>query len=289
MFEVGIGETVPMSKKLTSNQFMVLASIAMTLNEFSQTDITQQQITEVTPLNSRTTVIRTLNELVDFTYEGHSVLRRDKKIGVNGKEQYYYTLLPNRLFAIYGESLFDSEQCSEVEHHESLLCSPIEHHEKLLCSEVEHTNDFNYSNHLKEFNNFIITEEDSNMTEIKNTEIIHVFCDSFLKKYAVEYKRSYKMDNKFTTAFKKLVTDLNSEEIKRVVEIIVENYESWSNNTHKYPLNIRTLSLAWVVDKAKGILKDEKKESSQIEKENVVSSRRNESSLSSIMKRYGGK
>lgn len=97
------------------------------------------------------------------------------------------------------------------------------------------------------------------------------------------------MDNKFTTQFKKTVSDLKNNEIKRLVEIIVENYESWSSNTAKYPLTIRTLSLEWVQSKARTILEQEKDSESQMVKQTVEGTKRNEQTLSSLMARFGKK
>ena len=124
---------------------------------------------------------------------------------------------------------------------------------------------------------------------MKNIEIITVFCESYSKKYMIDYTRSYKIDNKSVTRFKKLVEDLTDDEVTRLVEIVVENYEHWTTSMTKYPLKIRLLTIDWIINKARDVLQAEKANESHIEKTIVEESKRTETSLSSILKRFGGK
>ena len=104
MYEIGEGETVPMSKKLKPNQFIVLSAIAMFQGVGGVCDTTQQQFSEHVPY-SRESIGKTLESLLEFTYEGKPVIERFKTVGKNGREQYVHKLLPNKLFGVYGEEI----------------------------------------------------------------------------------------------------------------------------------------------------------------------------------------
>ena len=103
MNEVGEGETVPMSKKLNDNQFVLLSAIAMFQGEGGICTTTHSQLEDVLPL-TRKIIGKTLESLIDFRYAGKPVLERSEVIGPSRRKQWRYKLLPNPLFSIYGES-----------------------------------------------------------------------------------------------------------------------------------------------------------------------------------------
>lgn len=265
MVEIGQGESVPMIKKLTSKEFSVLHAIALFQWEGGRCDSTYEQLAQICPF-SRRTVISAVDTLRDFTYEGKPVIEVESTT-FKGKQRNVYTLLPNPLFATYGEQLMSE---SFVSTSEKIALDTSE--EIALSNEVT----------SKELTNKKNIKEAVNM---KNKQVIGCFMESYEKKYMNPFKVNWGRDNKFTTKFLKTVTDLTDEEILSLVEIIVENYDKWSTNSAKYPLSIITLSTEWIQKKAREELKKGSEELSQIEERSVVASERQKKSLDSIMSR----
>lgn len=268
MFE---GE-LPLSKQLKPNELLVLQILALTQGAGGYSDITQKQMLECLPIGSNKTLQTAIDGLVAFRLpSGEPIIEKSKKKGMNGREQNVYKLLPNPLWGVYGEKpMEDDESCvnSTVDSNQSTVNSTHTKEEKITKE--------------KELNN---TEECS-MRELKNKDIITVFCDTYQKVNQTEYQRNFKMDNKFTTIFLKSIdADFKNNEIKRIVEIVVENYGKWSTNTAKYPLTIRTLTYDWIVEKAKVEMKKEKESLSQVVEQSVEATKVTQKSVSSIMDR----
>lgn len=273
MVEIGQGETVPMIKKLTSKEFSVLHAIALFQWEGGRCDSTLDQLAQVCPF-SRRTVTSAIESLREFTYEGNHVLTVEST-SIKGKPRNIYTLLPNPLFAVFGE-LSTKEKFAlenETTKENFALCNGVTKAKIALSKELKD------SKELKELKNI---KEDVNM---KNKQVIGCFMESFEKKYLEPFKVNWGRDNKFTTKFLKTVTDLNDEEILSLVEIIVDNYDKWSTNSAQYPLTVNTLSIEWIQKKAREELKKDSDEQSQIVEETVVAGERQKKSLDSIMSR----
>lgn len=295
MNEIGQGESLPMSKKLKPNQYIVLSAIAMFQGVGGVCNTTQQQLSEVLPY-SRESIGKALDSLIEFRYEGQPVLNRTESVGINGKMQYVYTLLPNPLFGVFGEKPLSEESshhgdplCRESSHHERSLCEETSHHTKPLCEETRHSKEV--------ISKELITKEivnqkgaESKVTrKMKNNEVIHKFCEAYKLKTLEDYKIVWSRDNKFVTKFLKQTEDLTNNDIKRLIEITVENYDKWSSNTAKYPLTILSLTTEWIQQKARDVLKKEKQESSQMVQRAVEATERNQAAVSSIMDRIRGK
>jgi hypothetical protein len=262
-------EKKPLMAVLSSSQFKVLACIASYQTVGGHCDSSLGQLSEATGMTEKT-ISKALWELNDLRYNGKQILKVWEGEYKN-RQKLFFQLLDNPLFSVYElesdtEKITVSNQNITVKITDSIKETSIEK-----------------DNNKKEL-------EEPRMRDLKNKDIIAVFCDSFEKKYVTPYKRNYKMDNKFTTQFLKAVDpNMKNNEVKRLVEIIVENYESWSNNTAKYPLTIRTLTLEWVRERAMKEMSKEKENVSQIEKQSVEATKRNDKALSSIMARIKNK
>lgn len=297
MSEIGEGETVPLIKKLKPNQYVVLSIIAMYQGKGGVCDLTQQQISEIAPY-SRKVVGNTLDSLIQFEYGGKPVLTRWERRNDTGRKQYVYQLQHNPLFGVYGESpssvksTHDVEgRCELITHQNDSRCELSTHQEPSRC-ELSTQHDGNLvrtlkksSKELREKKREEKKEEPTLSRVMKNKEVLSLFCDCFKSKTQQDYKINYPRDNRFITTFLKQTQDLTNNDKKRVVEIIVENYERWTTNIDKYPLSTKTLMTKWVQDKARKLLDQEKRELSQMKKRDVEADERQQIALQSIMAR----
>jgi hypothetical protein len=269
MFE----EDVPMSKQLKPNEFLVLHVIAMTQGAGGYSDITQKQMLESLPIGSNKTLQTAIDGLVEFRYKGKPVIEKTKKKGVNGKEQNVYRLLPNPLFAVYGERPMEKKE-------ESLSVNSTLHNEPLSVN-ITHTKEQKITKE-KELKN--IKEEQDMTREMSPKEVVTLFVEA-MKETNREYKVVWGRDMKLAKSFLSTVEDLKNNEKKEVIKHVVENYEKWSTNSAKYPLQISTLKIEWIQSKARDLMKEEKNKVSQIENQSVVAEERQDKAIQSIMSR----
>lgn len=271
---IGEGESEPIAKKLGFRNKAVFECIASHQDMNCISDTTIDQISNLTGI-SRGTVIKAVQELESFTYEGKPIL--EKMQFYNGeKKKNLYKILTNPLV-----SCFNERDLGEVSSPKFVPLDNSNSPKFVLTKEQS-------SKEIKELNNNQ-SEECSMKRELKNKDIIAVFCEAYEKKNLAPYKRNYKMDNKFTTQFLQSVqtldADLKNNEVKRIVEVIVESYPKWQRDLNKYPLTIRTLSYGWVIEKAHVEVKKEKENVSQMVEVSVEATVTTQKSVSSIMDR----
>lgn len=267
--EIGEGETVPMSAKLTAGEFAVLQIIAMFQGVGGYCDTTQEQMSQMLKLSLRT-VGTALKGLEDFTYEGQPIVEKStKKNPVSKKEQNVYRLLENKLFGVYGEAPVDS------------LHANIAGNETPLQAKIAYSKEEKITKELKDIK---IREDKSVKNEkMTNKQIVSYFV-GLLKEKGIDKKPFYPQLMKQMKNIEDLFEPLKNNDIKRVCEIIVEQYESWGTNI-QYPLEPNVISRKWVIERALKELTKKKEEVSQIEKQSVEATKRNETSISSIMGR----
>lgn len=287
------GEEIPISKLLKPNEFLVLHIIALTQGFGGFSDITQKQMLDSLPIKSNKTLQSAIDGLVEFRYNGEPIILKTKKRGSNGKEQNVYQLLPNPLFAVYGEKPLSltveythNKEPLNVNSTHSLKSLSVNAtgHNELLSVNATHTNVLKDSNVLKNLKECENKEEKDMSREMTSKEVISEFEEAMktgMKKYKVVWGRDMKM----AKAFLESVEDLKNFEKKRLIEIIVNNYEKWSSNSAKYPLQLSTLKIEWIQLKAREELKLELTSKSQIEEQNVEATKRTNVGVSSIMAR----
>jgi hypothetical protein len=267
-------DELPISKQLRPNEFLVLSAIAMTQGAGGYSDITIKQLTQCLPIGSNKTVQTAIDGLLEFRYQGKPILEKHKKPSrVNGKEQNVYKLLPNPLFAVYGERPMEKE--------DTTLSVNSTHNNEGLSVNATHTKEEKITKE-KELK---ITKEESNMTrEMSPKEVVTLFVDK-VKENNGDYKVVWGRDMKLAKSFLKTVEDLNNNDKKRVIEEIVKNYETWSSNSSKYPLQVSTLKIEWIQTKARDEIKKEKEGLSQIAEQTVEANKRQTKAIDSIMSR----
>ncbi|UKL30019.1 helix-turn-helix domain-containing protein [Bacillus phage PK2] len=265
-------EKEPMSKQLKPNELLVLMAIAMTQDHTGTSDITIKQILQCVPIGSNKTVQTALEGLLEFRYEGNPILIKGKKTGVNGKEQNTYTLLENPLFAVYGE--------------ETLSVNSTLHDDSLSVN-ITHTKE------NKDSKEIIKELEDSSMREKMTKKEIVSYFKELLKDKGVDKRIHYpmvykKMDNQNIVG---MLHELKNNEIKRTLEVIVEEYGQGKikSNMIQYPLDVNVLTRKWVVEKGIQIMRaeknSEKEQRSQMEKQSVEATERQDKAIQSIMSR----
>lgn len=120
---------------------------------------------------------------------------------------------------------------------------------------------------------------------MNSNQVIRHFLSCYKSKYGTEIKPSWAKDSSIIkNKFLKTMSGKSDQEIKRVIEIIVENYDNWSTNKN-YKLGLHTLNIEWIVTKAVDEIEREAKEKSQMKKRIVEATKRNEKTLDSILSR----
>jgi hypothetical protein len=270
------GEDKPMSAKLSHSQFKVLAMIASFQGEGGLCDSSLGQLAEATGMTEKT-VSKAVWELNEFQYDEKQVLIVTEGEFKNRKKLYFH-LLPNPLFSVYGETdTVKITVSSEADTVNSSVTSEVD------TVRITDSIELKDSKELKDIKNIDLEE-----SRMKNKEVIQSFCEAYEKKTTSSFKIVWSRDNKFTTQFLKTVQDLRNDEIKKLIEIIVENYDKWSTNTAKFPLSIMSLKTEWIQNKARDLLKIEKESLSQIETQSVEATKKNVSSISRILQRKRG-
>lgn len=100
---------------LTPTQYIVFSVIACTQGKNGYSDVTQEQIVRYSPLKSTKSVRKAIEDLLSFTYNGKPILKRFVSYNNNGRIRYKYQVLPNPLFAVYGEKVSIGEIDSNIE------------------------------------------------------------------------------------------------------------------------------------------------------------------------------
>jgi hypothetical protein len=265
-----------MSKQLKPNEFLVLMSIAMTQDHNGYSDITIKQIMGCVPIGSNKTVNVAIEGLLEFRYEGKPVIEKHKKVGFKGKEQNVYKLLPNPLFAVYGEETLSVNNT----HNEIPLSVNSTLHDQSLSVNSTHTKETSIT---KEKDIKRIGEDESMKNEkMTNKEIVSHF-KGLLEEKGITKKPNYPRLMKQMKTIEPLFKNLINNEIKKVLVIVVENYESWSSP--QYPLEVGVVARKWVIERAIKELDKEKQEESQIQEQTVEATKRQSKAIDSIMSR----
>jgi hypothetical protein len=277
MTEIGEGETVPMSAKLSVKALAVLQVIAMFQGAGGHCDTTQEQMSQMLNMSLRS-VGEAVKELKYFTYEGKPVIEvTTKKNPVTKKEQNVYILKPNKLFGVWGEKPVEESQAEFAGNDTWLQAKSAYTKETKITKEVIKDNS---------------KEEPSMKNErMTNKQIVSYFT-GLLKDKGIETKFSYPAVMKKMKTVELLFADLINNEIKKVCEVIVAEYGAGEikSNLNEYPLNIHLLSRKWVVEKAINLVKKEKENSSQMKERSVEDNKVTISSVSRILgrKKKGG-
>jgi biotin operon repressor len=262
---IGNGEEQTIVQKLGVNRKAVLECIASHQDTTCHSDITQRQIVQLTGIGL-TTVNKIIQELQDFTYEGKPIIEV-KQFYEGKKKRNLYKILPNLLVSQYGERANVSE---------------IETLEEVSVSEFETTKEQRVTKELKEY------KEDENMRERMTSKEVVSYFFGLLKDKGIDKKPYYPRLMKQMKAVEPLFSDLINNDIKKVCEIISEQYDSWNSNA-QYPLEVSVIGRKWVWERAIKELSKEKEAVSQIETQSVEATKRNEKALSSIMDRIKSK
>jgi hypothetical protein len=279
---IGEGETQTLAQVLGFRNKAVFECLALHQNELCIADLTIEQIAIM--LNtSEGTIKSAIKELEQVKYEGKPILLKTQ-VGRGRNKQNNYEIMPNPLVSCFGEQ-FEESLGSNFDLQVESLGSNFDHtKERLITKEKELKN--------KEL------EDESMREKMTKKEIVSYFNGLLKDKgitkrihYPVVYK---KMENQNIVG---MLHELKNNEIKRTLEVIVEEYGQGKikSNLIQYPLDINVLTRKWVVEKAIQIMKTEKEtekeKESQIEKQSVVAEERQDKAIQSIMSRIkkGGK
>ncbi|MGG3561640.1 hypothetical protein ABES03_08550 [Neobacillus rhizosphaerae] len=278
---IGKGETKTIIQTLGFRNKTVFECIASHQDTTCHSNITLEQIAELTGIGL-TTVQRAVNELKDFTYEGKPIM--EVKDYYDGKKpRNLYKILPNPLVSQFNEKVNISN--SEI------LDSSISNSEKLepfSASLFEMTKEQTYKEQVLK-NNSKEELETMNRERMTNKQIVSYF-NGILKDKGIDKKPNYPRLMKQMKIVEPLFSELINNDIKKVCEIVADQYETWGNNS-LYPLEVSVIARRWVVERALKELKKEKESVSQMKEQSVEATKRNDVALSSIMariKRKGG-
>jgi hypothetical protein len=273
-FYKGEGEKLTLVQKLGTNLFSIVCCIANFQGQGGHSDLTIDQLTHYTGI-SRKTVQREVNKLKEFTYEGKPVVEITEGTYRN-KKKLFYRLCPNPVFSVYGES--NEVNLTLLNEFNGVNLTPSNDINGVKMTSTKETN----------ITKELITkeiEEGVNVTRerMSNKEIVSHFKSLIEEKTGEKQKVHYP---KVMTMLKKVEGEFDgliNNDIKRLLSIVVENYESWSSP--QYPLKVEVISRKWVLDRAKKELEKNKRELSQMQEQNVVASERQKVALDSIMSR----
>jgi hypothetical protein len=274
-FYIGEGEQLTLVQKLGTKLFSIVCCIANFQGAGGHSDLTLDQIAHYTGI-SRKTVQRELNKLKEFTYEGKPVVEVTEGTFRN-KKKLFYRLCSNPVFSVYGET--NEDNLTLLNEFNGVNLTPSNAINGVKMTSTKETN----------ITKELITkeiEEDIEMTKrerMSNKEIVSHF-KSLIEgktgeKQKVHYPKVMSMLKKVEGEFDGLINN----DIKRLLSIVVENYDSWSSP--EYPLKVEVISRKWVIERAKKELEKSKMELSQMEQQTVVASERQKVALDSIMSR----
>lgn len=267
-YYVGEGETQPLAQKLGYRNRAIFEVMCLHQNENCICSLAMSRIAELSGI-SLSTVKTAIAEMKDFTYEGKPIFKIIETT-FRGKPKNEYFICENPLFSQYGEI-----NGSEFDQSISINGVKFDPSNQINGSKFDHIKEKN----IKEINKKKNKEEEV-MREMSPKEVVNVFLEKN-KGFKVVWSR----DMRFAKKFLESTEDLVNNDKKKVIELIVDNYEKWSSNSAKYPLTVNTLSLSWVQQKARDLLNKEKENLSRIEEQSVVASKRNEDAVNSIMER----
>ncbi|MEH7116921.1 hypothetical protein V7128_05765 [Neobacillus vireti] len=272
---IGKGEEKTIIQKLGFRNKTVFECIASHQDTTCHSNITLEQIAELTGIGM-TTVQRAVNELKDFTYEGKPII--EVKDYYDGKKpRNLYKILPNSLVSTFNERFSISNS--------DILESSISKFEKLetvSISNFEMTKEQTYKEQVLKNNSKEDTETMSR-ERMTNKQIVSYF-NGILKDKGIDKKPSYPRLMKQMKTVELLFAELINNDIKKVCEIVADQYETWGSNS-QYPLEVSVIARKWVVERALKELKKEKAAVSQMKEQYVEATKRNDIALSSIMSR----
>ena len=297
---VGEGETQTLAQVLGFRNKAVFECLALHQNDQCKTDLTVDQISEILNMGEAT-VKRAIKELESVTYEGKHILLKSQ-VGKGRRQRNTYTILENPLVSLFGE---DSLGVKMIPNEDSLSIKMIPKQEPLGVKMIPENDSLGIKlipskeNKITKEKDIKEYEEEPSMKVTKNIEN-----KPMGKKAVVDYFKGLLLDkgidSKFTyqqvySVMKKqgvdpLLKEMKNNEIKRTLEVIAEEYESWNSNS-QYPLSVKVVGWKWVWERAMKETQKEKESVSQIEEQSVVADRRQNDSinrLKDLIKKKGG-
>jgi DNA-binding transcriptional regulator YhcF (GntR family) len=249
LFQAGI------VKDLKAKNFTVLLAIASFMDADGNCYPTQRQIAEITGM-SVPTVNKAVNELLEYKVDGKAILKREFVQQGQFKNS-YYTVNPISQIAIFDGQV----QGIETDSVKKSLTSP-----------------------LKEFelNNIQDTiSSNTNNAEFKNAKEVAVyFAEQYRKEFDVNYSIVFKRD--LPLIKNKLMKTFTSEQIKKMIDITISEYEArWKN--HNYPRPTISAMCSWIGQKALAIAEDREKEFKELEQLTAGSEDEN----NDVLKKFG--
>jgi DNA-binding transcriptional regulator GbsR (MarR family) len=233
LFQAGI------VKDLKANKFTVLLAIASFMDAEGNCYPTQRQISEITGM-STPTVNKAINELLDYTVDGKSILKREMVQQGQFKNS-YYTVNPISQIAIF------EGQVKEIE------TEPVKE------SLADPLKKFTLNNNQETISN---KQDISESITFKNSKEVAVyFADRYREQFDVNYNIIFKRD--LPLIKNKLIGTFTDSQIKTMIDVTISEYEArWKNPS--FPRPTISAMISWIGQNALAIADDGKKEFSEL-------------------------
>lgn len=222
-------------KELKPTNFTVLLAIASYMDSEGNCYPTQRKISEITGL-TLPTVNKSINELLEFEIDGKPILKREL-VQVGQFKQSYYTV------TIAGDSNNLNNMFKNPENN------------------IEFNNiNNNINNNLSYVKETLTSTNDDTMSDIEfnNAKDVAVyFAKKYREKYGVNYNIVFKRDLPFIK--NKLLSTFTSEQIKKMIDTAIEEYDKrWKN--YQFPRPTITQLCTWLGEQALAVAQDAEKE-----------------------------